>query len=135
MSTDAPIQVVAAVVERSGTYLLCQREEGPHLSLKWEFPGGKIESGETPEAALEREIAEELGVACRVGLRVADVTHAYPEKTVRIQFFRTRIEGDPIPHVHRRLAWVAPENLDAFPAPPPNAVVLDRILAGELDTH
>jgi 8-oxo-dGTP diphosphatase len=52
--SDAVIQVVAAVIEHEGRFLLCQRHDGPHLPLKWEFPGGKIEPGETPEAALHR---------------------------------------------------------------------------------
>lgn len=123
------------MIERDGRYLLCQRHPGPHLPLQWEFPGGKVEPGESPEAALEREIREELGAPCEVGARVADVTHHYPEKTVRIQFFSARLSGEPRPLIHRALSWAAPPDFDRFSAPPPNAVVLGRIRSGELETH
>lgn len=132
---DAVVEVVAAVIEDAGRFLLCQRHAGPHLPLKWEFPGGKVEPGETPEAALQREIVEELGTACCVGQQVAEVTHSYPEKTVHIRFFLATLEGDPRPIVHRALQWIRPIDFDRYAAPPPNALVLDRIRAGELVTH
>ncbi len=131
--SDSVIAVVAAVVEDAGRYLLCQRHEGPHLPLKWEFPGGKIEPGETPEAALRREIIEELATACRVGPQVAEVTHRYPEKTVWIRFFLATLEDEPQVIVHRALAWIHPSEFERYEAPPPNALILDRIRAGELD--
>jgi 8-oxo-dGTP diphosphatase len=132
---DAAIPVVAAVVRRGNTYLLCQRHAGPHLALKWEFPGGKIEPGEAPEGALRREIQEELATDCVVGRQLAEVHHDYPEKSVWIRFFETRLDAAPRPVIHRALAWVAPRDFGDYPAPPPNAVVLARILAGELNIH
>ena len=129
---DAVIAVVAAVIEDQGRFLLCQRHDGPHLPLTWEFPGGKVEVGETPEDALRREISEELGTACSVGRQIAEVTHSYPEKTVCISFFLAALEGTPRAIVHRALEWIHPSEFDRFEAPPPNAMILDRIRAGEV---
>lgn len=132
---DAVIAVVAAIIEYQGRYLLCQRHDGPHLPLKWEFPGGKVEQGETPEAALRREIIEELGTKCRVGRQVAEVTHSYPGKTVSIRFFLAALAGNPRAIVHRALEWIHPSDFHRYEAPPPNAMILNRIRAGELETH
>ena len=126
------IEVVAAVVQEAGQFLLCQRHDGPHLALKWEFPGGKIETNETPEAALRREISEELGVDCSVGRQIAEVTHHYPEKSVRIRFFLASLEGRPQPIVHRALEWIRPRDFCDFESPPPNSIVLDRIRSGDI---
>lgn len=131
----AAIPVVAAVVARGERVLLCQRHDGEHLPLLWEFPGGKIDPGETPEEALARELREELGVAARVGAQVADILHQYPEKTVHLRFYRAHIEGEPVPHVHRAIEWVALGRLGDYPAPPPNARVIRRLISGELQIH
>jgi 8-oxo-dGTP diphosphatase len=128
---NRPIAVVAAVVQEEGRYLLCQRHDGPHLPLKWEFPGGKIEAGETSAEALCREIAEELGTSCDVGRELAELTHSYPEKTVSIRFFAARLEGVPQPVVHRALEWIHPDRFHLYAAPPPNAIILTRIQSGE----
>ena len=121
------IEVVAAVVERGETVLLCQRHEGPHLPLHWEFPGGKIDPGETPQQALARELAEEIAVRASVGELLAEVRHAYPEKRVRIRFFLTTITGEPRALVHRQLRWVPRDQLGSFKLPPPNAVVVSML--------
>ena len=131
----APIPVVAAVVAREGTVLLCQRHDGPHLPLLWEFPGGKIDPGETPRQALERELREELDVAARVGRQVAEVFHTYPEKRVWLRFFRASIAGTPCARVHRRLEWVPLAALSRYEVPPANALVVRRLISGELSIH
>lgn len=138
MSDDArraAIPVVAAVVVRGERVLLCQRHDGEHLPLLWEFPGGKIDPGETPEEALVRELREELGVAAKVGAEVADILHHYPEKTVRLRFYRAHIEGEPTPHVHRAIEWVPLGELSEYAAPPPNGRVIQRLISGELQIH
>ena len=129
------IPVVAAVVVRSGRVLLCQRHEGPHLPLLWEFPGGKVDPGESATRALERELREELGVRARVRRRVAEVVHSYPEKSVWIRFYATSISGEPRAVVHRQVRWVPLPSLGEFDVPPPNAVVVSLILGGELEIH
>ena len=80
------IEVVAAVIYRTETVLLCQRHDGSHLPLMWEFPGGKVDPGESPQSALKRELTEELDVDAEIGSQVADVEHHYSEKSVRIRF-------------------------------------------------
>ena len=86
----ATIDVAAAVLIRDGKLLITQRPRGSHLGGLWEFPGGKAHAGETLEACLSRELREELGIEVEVGSLLELVTHAYPEKTVRLHFFRCR---------------------------------------------
>lgn len=123
----AIIDVVAAVIYRGGTVLLCQRHDGPHLPLAWEFPGGKIEAGESAPAALQRELAEELGVGSAIGRQIADVEHDYPEKRVRIRFFLADIDEEPRAVVHREVRWIALDELAAYPVPAANQAVVRMI--------
>ncbi len=83
------IRVVAAVVERGGRLLICQRRRGGAFALKWEFPGGKMRAGETPWEALTRELREELGVAASIGRELYRVRHSYAEvrDPLQISFF------------------------------------------------
>ena len=82
------IVVVAAVIEKDGAYLVTRRQKGVHLEGLWEFPGGKIDDGETHHAALVREIREELDAEIDVGELVFHVTHAYDDRTVALYFYR-----------------------------------------------
>ena len=101
------IVVVAAVVERDGGFLLTLRPRGTHLEGHWEFPGGKCEPGETHQAALAREMREELDVDIRVGALVHAVTHAYPERTVELHFYACELAGEPTPMIGQQMRWVA----------------------------
>lgn len=121
------IDVVAAVIERGGKILISRRPKGAHLEGLWEFPGGKAEVGESAERALAREVREELGVAFSVGERVAEVDWQYPDKRVRIAFFRGTVEGEPRPLEGQELAWVAPADLDRYEFPPADASLLERL--------
>ena len=121
------------MVTQQGAILLCQRHDGPHLPLLWEFPGGKIDDGESPAEALARELAEELGVESDVGDELADVSHTYPEKSVRIRFFRAEIRGDPRSIVHREVRWVPIERLAEYAVPPANQAVVDMIVGAGPD--
>ena len=122
------IPVVAAIIRRDNLVLLCQRPDGPHLPLLWEFPGGKIKSGESATEALERELLEEIGVRARVGNLVADIQHRYPEKNVRIRFYDASIDGDPRPKVHRRLRWIPIDELAEYEVPPANSRVVRMLI-------
>ena len=109
MTQKPPLPVVAAVIERDGLVLVAQRPPGKHLALKWEFPGGKIEAGETPAAALVREIREELGCAISVGEALPACVHAYPSVTILLHAFRCVLEPgsvEPHPHEHAAVRWV-----------------------------
>ena len=121
---------MAAVIYRGETVLLCQRHDGPHLPLMWEFPGGKINPGESARAALQRELAEELEVRSSIGRQIADVEHHYPEKSVRIRFFLADIDDEPRAVVHREVRWIALDELAAYPVPPANESVVRMIGAG-----
>jgi mutator protein MutT len=114
---SVPVVVVAAVIERDGAFLLTLRLEGTHLEGHWEFPGGKVHPGETHTVALCRELREELDVVAEVGERVHHVTHAYPEKTVELHFYRCRLEGEPKPMMGQAMQWVPRHELRELPLP------------------
>lgn len=122
-----PIVVVAAVIEREGSILITRRPKGAHLEGFWEFPGGKPEAGETPEAALIREVREELGVEYTPGPAIAEVNWQYPDKRVRITFFRGTIAGAPRPLEGQEMAWVTLAELDRYEFPPADSALLDRL--------
>jgi 8-oxo-dGTP diphosphatase len=112
-----PIAVVAAVIERNGSFLLTLRPDGTHLAGHWEFPGGKVHDHESHEEALRREIFEELDAVARVGELVHTVTHAYPEKTVQLFFYKCDLDGDAKPMIGQEMRWVAKHELSALPFP------------------
>jgi 8-oxo-dGTP diphosphatase len=126
----APVDVVAAVIERAGRILIARRLAGGHLGGLWEFPGGKRRAGETAEAALVREIREELDAAVAVGELLDDVTWAYPEKTVRLRFFRCALTGEPRAAEGQQIAWVRPAELGGYDFPPADAGLVARLRRG-----
>jgi 8-oxo-dGTP diphosphatase len=121
---------VAAVIERGGRILIARRRAGSHLGGLWEFPGGKRRAGETAEAALVREIREELDAAAAVGELLDDVEWPYAEKTVRLRFFRCALEGEPRAAEGQEIAWVAPADLDRYDFPPADAGLVARLRRG-----
>lgn len=112
-----PIVVVAAVIERGGSFLLTLRPDGTHLAGHWEFPGGKVHESETHAEALRREIFEELDAVARVGDLVHSVTHAYPDNTVQLFFYKCDLDGDAKPMMGQEMRWVAKDQLSALPFP------------------
>lgn len=123
VSAAPPIRVVAAVVWRGARVLMTQRPPHADHALQWEFPGGKIEAGESVEQALIREIREELGVAARAIETLATTRYAYPGgREVEIVFVRCALDAEPLSTsraVHA-LRWIEPANVD-----------LDGVLAGD----
>lgn len=110
-----PLMVSAGVVLDKNRIMLCQRRPEAHNGLKWEFPGGKLEPGEPPEAALARELREELDIQVRVGPIVDAVLHRYPDRTVLVLFYACAITaGTPRCVDCNAIAWVTPEELTAF---------------------
>lgn len=120
------IRVVAGVILKDSAFLLGLRTKGAHLEGFWEFPGGKVDEGETDEEALRRELSEELDIAVTVGPLINEVTHAYPEKTVHLLFYEiTDYSGEPKALVHDELAWVTIEAVEAYALPPADAPLID----------
>lgn len=112
--------VVAALILRKGAdgveVLICQRKADQPMSLKWEFPGGKIESGESPESALARELDEELGIAAVIGKRVARIRHKYKNGgTIDLQFFAVReFQGEMENRIFNDVRWAPLEELTGY---------------------
>jgi mutator protein MutT len=109
------IRVVAAVIERQGRVLICQRRRGGSFGLKWEFPGGKLRPSETPRAGLARELLEELGRSpARIGPEIWRTRHRYQEhaSSVEIRFFCVwELFGVPRNLAFERMVWARPGDL------------------------
>ena len=112
-----PIVVVAAIIERDGSFLVTLRPDGTHLAGHWEFPGGKVHESETHVEALRREVFEELDCVVDVGELAHTVTHAYPEKTVQLFFYRCALNGEPKPMIGQQMRWVPQGELSQLPFP------------------
>ncbi len=125
-----PVIVVAAVCLDGDRVLLTRRPSGTHLAGAWEFPGGKLEPGESPEEAVVRELREECGVTVEVG-PCLDVTFwRYPRKNVLLLFYRARIFEGAVQHLGVDAhAWVTAGELDGYTFPPADERVLHTIRA------
>ena len=110
------LQVVAAILERDGRILIGQRQPEQLHPLQWEFPGGKVEPGETPEHALARELEEELGITETVGEEITRYAYAYPgKKPIELIFYRvTSFRGEPRNLVFHELRWETAARLREF---------------------
>ena len=110
------VHVVAAIIERQGRFLICRRKPEQVHPLKWEFPGGKVEPGETPGQALARELEEELGILGAVGEEITRYQHAYPGRNpILLIFFRvTQFGGEPRNVVFHEMRWEPAEKLGEF---------------------
>jgi 8-oxo-dGTP diphosphatase len=117
MPASAPVPVVCAVIEKDGHVLVAQRPPHKLLPLKWEFPGGKVEPGEDPAAAIIREIREELGCTIRITRALPPFIHDYKTVVIEMIPFVCELEPDspaPHPHEHVAVAWVPPAGLRAY---------------------
>jgi 8-oxo-dGTP diphosphatase len=108
--------VVAGLIWQTGNLLICQRRRGQAHELKWEFPGGKVEPGETYEESLRRELHEELGIEADIGLERYRTYHHYPGLyTVHLIFFDIdAFQGQLCNHVFEQIRWAAPAVLPMF---------------------
>lgn len=121
------ITVVAAVLERDGQFLVTRRQDGVHLAGLWEFPGGKIDPGETPVAALEREILEELETRVEVRELIFETTHDYGDVTVRLYFYACDLRGTPRPLLGQEMRWVPRHELPQLGFPEADAELIRRL--------
>jgi 8-oxo-dGTP diphosphatase len=110
------VLVVAGVIERDGKILIAQRRRGGRHELKWEFPGGKVEPGEEPHAALERELREELAIEATIGEEMAREQVAYPgRRRIELIFYRvTEFQGEPQNLDFEQIVWAARDELQSY---------------------
>lgn len=124
------IDVVGAVIVREGTVLSAQRSPSMSLAGMWEFPGGKIEHGETPEEALLREMKEELLCTIVVGEHVETTSHKYDFGTVTLStFYGTLIEGEPTLTEHSAIRWIPIAELDSLVWAPADIPAVVRVMS------
>ena len=122
-----PLIVVGAAIIVDGRLLGCERGEPPEVAGRWEFPGGKVEPGETEEEALVRECDEELGVRVRVGVRIGgDVPLAHGRAVLRV-WVADLLDGEPRPLEHASLRWLGPDELDDVPWLPADAPIVAEL--------
>jgi 8-oxo-dGTP diphosphatase len=125
-ASKRPIVLVAAcvLIDGEGRVLLARRPEGRALAGLWEFPGGKIEAGEEPEAALVRELREELGIAVAKGdfAPLTFASHVYPDFHLLMPVYLCRRwDGEVTAHEGQQVIWVKPDTLDLYDMPPADA--------------
>jgi 8-oxo-dGTP diphosphatase len=130
IQADPCVEVVAGLItDARGPILLARRTEGRDLAGLWEFPGGKVEAGESPEAALVRELREELGIEVEIGTQLIAVPQQYPHKRLRLDVRRiARWRGELRGHEGQALAWVPPDRLPSYPMPPADIPVVAALL-------
>jgi 8-oxo-dGTP diphosphatase len=129
---QAVIVVVAAVIEEHDAFLVTRRQKGVHLAGLWEFPGGKVDSGETHGDALVREIHEELDTAIDVGALVCQATHAYDDRTVALYFYRCRLKGTPRPLLGQEMRWVPRAELATLGFPAADEELIRRLTGSDV---
>jgi 8-oxo-dGTP diphosphatase len=126
--------VAAGLLVRNGQVLICQRRPDQPMALQWEFPGGKIEPGESPEQALSRELHEELGIAAVIGVRVTHVRHNYRHGgAVDLQFYAVHaFEGELENKIFHQVKWVKLEELPEYDFLAADRGLIRDLAAGKL---
>ena len=127
-------RVVAGLIVKHGKLLVCQRTRHQTMPLKWEFPGGKIEEGEQPRAALRRELEEELGILATVGDEVRRIQHEYPNGgMVELRFFIVREYQKEIENrIFREIQWAEPNQLPKYDFLEADLTLVRELAAGKL---
>jgi len=126
---DSMTKVTAAIIEQNGRVLIARRKKDDPLKDKWEFPGGKIEPGESPEECLKRELHEELGIKAEVGEFICSSTYHYDHISIELLAYRIRgFTGNIVPVDHDEIAWVAPKDLAGYDLPAADRPVIEKLL-------
>lgn len=122
------VPVVTALIRKGDHVLVGQRPPGQTLAGQWEFPGGKIERGESPEEALRRELREELAIEAEIGKIVMSSTHSYGETGIILVFYEVLFwKGEPKTQQHQALRWIPVLELETLEIPEANRKILDRL--------
>lgn len=123
------MRVTAAVIEKDGRILIAKRKKGDRFGGKWEFPGGKIHIGETPEACLKRELNEEFGIEARIGEFICASRFHYLHMPLELLAYRvTHISGDFVPVDHDEIKWVLPKELPGHDFVKADVSVVEKLL-------
>ena len=125
------VHVACGIIEQEGLVLAAQRSATMLLPLKWEFPGGKIETGESPEECLVREMREELGIGVAIGKALSPATHHYHNITVTLYPYTCRVaDGTITMYEHHALQWIEPERMGELDWAAADIPVISEYLAG-----
>ncbi len=128
-SPHRTIRVVAAVVERDGFYLITQRRASAVLPLMWEFPGGKVEAGETDGAALKREVMHRLGAEIECGKLISFVSHPYEHYSVDLFLYECHLTKDTLEaRAVNAFKWVLSSDFDQYPFTPADEASMNKLL-------
>jgi len=121
-------EVAAAIIINNGKILIAQRAENQNLAGKWEFPGGKVESGETLEECLKREINEELGIKIEVDSFFEESIYHYDTGTIKLKAYKVRwVDGEFRLTVHSQIKWVKPDELDNYDFAPADVFFIKKL--------
>lgn len=130
-NAGAPVEVTAALIFREGRFMICQRPRNKKRGLLWEFPGGKVELGETRQEALIREFREELGATLTVGPLYMELVHEYPDITVHLSLYEARVSRGRVQLLeHEALRYITPEEIPQFAFCPADEKILEKLRQG-----
>lgn len=123
-----PIRVLAAVLEKKGRWLIAKRKKGDRFAGFWEFPGGKMEPGETPEEGLARELLEEFGIRVRVGRHLGSVRYSSPGFVIELMAYRVSHPAGTLRlRDHEEFRWVSPDEVAHFALTEPDKLLLRKL--------
>ena len=128
------IRVVAGLIQQGGKLLICQRRRDAAFALKWEFPGGKVEAGETYESGLRRELREELGIEADIGPEAYSTRHDYPGKyTVELMFYHiVDFSGALANYAFEQVCWAVPADLPTYDFLEGDAELISLLSQGQI---